>query len=244
MRWSRRLGWVALTTLATVLLPLPAAASTTTDADPSTTEDPSWIAVVDSPDAVVAAVVDAAFHQRAEIEHVFDQAINGFSFRGSDDAVAGLLENPTVVSVSPSREFRVIGEAAPNGILRMSAWAARQAGYDGKMSDGTRVRIAVLDTGVLATHPDLVPNMSQGLGKNCIGTGAPHDGHSHGTHVSGTAAAAFQGEGVIGVATDAEIVPVKVMSDAGVGTDEQIICGLEYVLSLVDDGVPIVVNFK
>ena len=88
--------------------------------------------------------------------------------------------------------------------------SAHEDGFTGK-----GVRVAILDTGIDLTHPDLVPNLDIALGRNCITTGPPQDGHGHGTHVAGIVAAADNGLGVIGVAPDARLVPFKVLDDTG-----------------------------
>ena len=85
---------------------------------------------------------------------------------------------------------------------------------------GAGTRIGVIDDGVLganpdsdATHPDL-PNVRADLSANFTpdrqGPGALGD--DHGTHVAGTAAAAANGAGVVGVAPDAELVDLRVFS--------------------------------
>lgn len=79
---------------------------------------------------------------------------------------------------------------------------------------GAGVRVAVLDTGILPTHVDLAPNVNTDLSTSFV-PGETFDSPpgSHGTHVSGTIAAAdVPGGGVIGVAPEAEIVAVKVLS--------------------------------
>src|SRR3954451_18881765 len=57
-----------------------------------------------------------------------------------------------------------------------------------------RVRVALLDTGGDARHPDLAPNFSRRLSRDCSGAGrADRDAVGHGTHVAGTIAAARNG---------------------------------------------------
>jgi subtilisin family serine protease len=99
------------------------------------------------------------------------------------------------------------------------AWAAGQR--------GAGVRVAVLDAGIDHDHPDLAPNLNSALsasfvpcffGVNCDGAVEdwrirPGFYFNHGTHTSGTIAAADNGNGVTGVAPDAEIVSVKVCTE-------------------------------
>jgi subtilisin family serine protease len=102
------------------------------------------------------------------------------------------------------------------------AWAAG--------STGNGVVVAVLDGGFVMDHPDLTPNINVGLSADMTGEGISMTvgAFSHGSHVAGTIAAARNTIGVIGVAPDAELVLVKVLSNAGTGTFEDIIEGIIY----------------
>ena len=76
------------------------------------------------------------------------------------------------------------------------------------------------------------------MGRNCITTGPPQDGHGHGTHVAGIVAAAANGMGVVGVAPDARIVPIKVLDDTGQGEWSNLICAVDYLTALATDSDP------
>ena len=96
---------------------------------------------------------------------------------------------------------------------------------------GAGVRVAVLDTGFDLDHPDLAPNINMALSADMTGEGLGYtlpDPFSHGTHVAGTIAAADNAFGTIGVAPEAELVLVKVLSDAGSGSFEDVIEGILY----------------
>ncbi|WP_419847739.1 leucine-rich repeat domain-containing protein [Candidatus Poriferisocius sp.] len=72
---------------------------------------------------------------------------------------------------------------------------------------GNPVTVAVLDTGVDVTHPDLRNQLASYWAGGCHG----EDPHGHGTHVAGIVAAqADNGAHVAGVAPDARILPVSV----------------------------------
>lgn len=104
-----------------------------------------------------------------------------------------------------------------------SAWAR---------SCGAGTRVAVIDTGVQADHPDLIGQVLAGQtfldgGQDRPTTAA--DGHGHGTHVAGTVAArAGNRIGIAGVAPDTRIVPVKVLEDEGFGTDAVVAYGIAW----------------
>src|SRR4029079_3246454 len=90
------------------------------------------------------------------------------------------------------------------------------------ISTGTAVRVAVIDTGIDYTHPDLTANYAGGA-DFVNGDADPMDDHGHGTHVSGTIAAALNNptgapaeeEGVVGVAPHARILSYKVCDATG-----------------------------
>lgn len=88
--------------------------------------------------------------------------------------------------------------------------------------------VAVLDTGVDYTHPDLQGKVI--LGKNCIdGSMDPFDDHGHGTHVAGIIGAKagnrIYGEGVC---PECQILAVKVCTAGGLCTDFDMACGMQY----------------
>jgi subtilisin family serine protease len=95
-----------------------------------------------------------------------------------------------------------------------------------------RARVAVLDSGVVTTMPDLVPNLNLALSTSFVPgepLDPPYSTFNHGTHVAGIIAAAINGLGIQGVAPEAEIVSVKVLSAyTGSGSFSWIIQGLDY----------------
>ena len=235
----RRLIPVAALALLVTTFAVPAAV-----AAPPGEESDTWIVTLDPDTPAGEHAVGLASQHGGVAEHVYQFVLNGFSFRGSAQAAEAIARNPNVLRVEPTRVLQAT-ETGPNGVFRIDAWAAHGAGHDGRMADGAPVRIAILDTGIMPNHVDLAPNLKPAEGKNCINQAAdPIDGHGHGTHVAGTTAASFNGEGVVGVATDASLAAVKVLDDFGFGTDAQIICGFDHVFALAGDGIPTVINMS
>lgn len=99
------------------------------------------------------------------------------------------------------------------------AW---EAGYD-----GTGTTVAVLDTGIDTTHPDLEGKV---VASESFVSDTVTDGHGHGTHVASTvvgSGAASDGQ-YKGVAPGADLVVGKVLNDEGSGTSVQVIDGMEW----------------
>ena len=110
-----------------------------------------------------------------------------------------------------------------------TAWAA---GYDGK-----GVKVAILDTGIDPTHPDVKNAIKET--KSFIAGEDFVDHHGHGTHVASTIAgsgAASDGK-YKGVAPGAELIIGKVLSNAGTGDNSGIIAGMQWA---VQEGADIV----
>ncbi|MCP2246083.1 S8 family peptidase [Lentzea aerocolonigenes] len=117
-------------------------------------------------------------------------------------------------------------------VPQINAPAAYAAGFTGK---GTTV--AVLDTGVDQTHPDLADR--EIAERNFTSSPDAGDHYGHGTHVASIIAGtgAKSGGKYRGVAPDARILDVKVLGDNGSGQDSQIIAGVEWA---VEQGAQVV----
>ena len=143
----------------------------------------------------------------------------------------------------------------PPDILYPSQWHYRllnlESAWDSTQGS-TNVVVAVVDTGVLFAHPDLIPNLVPGydfvsdVTRSGDGDGIdsdaedPGDGATlvmsswHGTHVAGTIAAASSSgaaSGMLGVAPLSRIMPIRVLARGG-GTSFDILQGVRYAAGL------------
>jgi len=90
---------------------------------------------------------------------------------------------------------------------------------------GEGVKVAVVDTGIESTHPDLVGRVVGGY--SAVGSSF-EDENGHGTHVAGIVAASGVPGGVFGVAPRAQLFAVRVLDAAGSGTLSDLIDGLSW----------------
>jgi len=158
------------------------------------------------------------------------------------DVVSQLAAHPRVVRVEPDGEVHIIDHTTPAGDAELNnTWGVKHIGvgvvHDGG-NKGTGVNIGILDTGIDYTHPDLDANFVGG--QDFVNNDDdPMDDHGHGTHVSGTVAAEDDGAGVVGVAPQARLFALKVLSASGSGSWSDIIAALQWA---VDNGIQVTNN--
>jgi subtilisin family serine protease len=180
---------------------------------------------------------------------------------GSAAAARRLSRMPGVRWVEPNRRFHASSLTAPSDPLFGRQWALRSTrapvAWPATLGDG--VPVAVLDSGLDFSNPDLAGNVwtnpdelpGNGVdddqngfiddvhGADTVGyDGDPSDGLGHGTAVASVIGArGDNGFGLSGMAWNARLMPVKVLHDDGWGTTATMIAGLRYAL---DEGARIV----
>lgn len=171
----------------------------------------------------------------------------GYGIVNAAAAVAQAIAAPT------ENFFEVPNQGGNNwGLDRVQAPEVWAQGYAGQ-----GIIVAVVDTGVDYTHPDLddniwinsgefpndgIDNDGNGFVDDIFGwnfvdrTNQPFDEDGHGTHVAGTIAAENNGFGITGVAYNAQIMPVKVLGPNG-GTYADVAAGIRYA---ADNGAQVI----
>jgi subtilisin family serine protease len=120
--------------------------------------------------------------------------------------------------------------AAVNDAKYEAQWGFQKVGaeYAWGRSTGKGVLIAVVDTGVDASHPDLAGQVLPGY-DFVTGDGDARDETGHGTLVAGIAAAASNnGTGIASVAPGAQILPVRVLAGDGTGNAGHAAAGIRW----------------
>jgi hypothetical protein len=149
-------------------------------------------------------------------------------------ALQGLLQNPRVALIEPDLKAYALEEHYPWGITKIGADVVHAAG-----NKGAGVKVAVIDSGVDYSHPEIANNYKGGydfVNKDNY----PMDDNSHGTHVAGTLAAALgNNQGVIGVAPEVEIYALKVLGADGSGNFSNIVAAVQW---CADNGIQVTNN--
>ena len=199
--------------------------------------------------------------------------------RTTAELIAELSQDPAVETAEPNYLRWVTG--VPNDTLFANLWGLRNTGQSVNGTAGTagddirfvaawglaqpttnQMVVAVIDTGVDYTHPDLAGNMWTNSGE-IAGNGVDDDGDGyvddyygydfadnlpnpmdsgfHGTHVAGTIAAMGNNQlGVIGVDYQARIMALRASSDGNTLPNSAIIEAIQYATMMKNRGVNIV----
>ncbi|MFB6223392.1 MAG: S8 family serine peptidase [Haloarcula sp.] len=171
--------------------------------------------------------VDAVDQHADTVDTEIDFGDRGKAVVGefSDDALATLEQRDDVRYVETEVTVEALGQKMPWGCTRVSADTAM---HDDQTGQGAHV--AVLDTGIDSSHPDLAPVLGEGhaLVESETGDEPWDDDHSHGTHCAGTIAAVNNGQGVVGVAPDVTLHAVKALNSRGSGRAGDIADGIRW----------------
>ncbi len=177
------------------------------------------------------------------------------------DTLAYWRKQPEVRYAEVDNKVRAYGQKTTWGYKTIQA--AQALSSNG--ATGSGVVVAVIDSGVDYNHEDLVNNMWVNTGEiadngidddgngyaddvrgydfigdapyNLIPDADPMDDAGHGTHVAGIIAAQNNTVGVLGVAPEVKIMPVKVLDFSGMGYDSTVASGIRYA---VDNGANII----
>jgi len=140
------------------------------------------------------------------------------------DRVLAVGDKPVVTDPPPQPAQRV-----DNAIKRIGGLQSPTAKIDG-IDERVDIDVAILDTGIDTTHPDL--NVVGGV--DCGPGQGFDDRDSHGTVVGGFVGAIDNAIGQVGVAPGARLWAVRVLNDNGFGAESRVVCGVDWVTKHAD----------
>src|SRR5205809_1544957 len=161
-------------------------------------------------------------------------SITGAYLTVKPSAFASLEADPNVTYVSPDRNVAGALEYAEPTV---NANIALQYGFD-----GTGVGVAVIDSGILSSHPDLKTSSGSPrvvYAQDFTGTGGSGDAYGHGTHVAGIIGgngAQSSGNSATftfrGIAPKSTLIDLRVLDANGQGTDSMVISAIDQAIAL------------
>ena len=193
------------------------------------------IVVLRSGANVGAAVLRAEREVGARVEGRFGAALRGYVARLSPGQVRALRRQADVVAVVADELFpageTLTGQTTPTGISRIFATRSPAIKIDG-IDDAVDADVAIFDTGIDPTHPDL----RVAGGYNCTSTNRADWGDEmwHGSHVAGTVGAIDNDIGAVGVAPGVRLWSVRVLNSSGAGYLSWWLCGLDWIAAQRD----------
>lgn len=156
---------------------------------------------------------------------------------------AELLSNPEVLAASPN--YMVHAAVIPDDTRISSCWYINYINAPAAWDIATGnddVYVAIIDSGIDYTNPDLSYNVALDLGSNIIrGEGySTADDYGHGSHVAGIIGAIGNNSlGIAGVNWNVQLIPIKVLDSSGSGTTAGVMSAIDYVTWLIQQGVNI-----
>ena len=161
------------------------------------------------------------------IHHEYHYLFNGMALSARAQDLPRLAALPGVKRIFPDRRVHAMLEQSVPLIGAPQVW--NMVDGNGQPVTGQGITVAVIDTGVDYTHPDLGGCLGAGCkvigGYDFVNRDAdPMDDNGHGTHCAGIIAASGT---ITGVAPGARLLAYKVLNDKGWGNNSDIIAALE-----------------
>lgn len=168
----------------------------------------------------------------------WDFGANGFTTTVNAKQYQALLKNKNL-KVETVQQLQL--EAKPGAVAQASPsdrtpWGMEAIYNDSNLqatSGGNGIKVAVLDTGVNINHSDLTGSAEQCKDftnrRTALVDGSCTDKNGHGTHVAGTVLAhGGTGQGIYGVAPEADLWAYKVLNDQGSGYSDDIAGAIQH----------------
>lgn len=182
---------------------------------------------------------DVAKTHGGSLIHTFVNVFNGAVIDLPEQALAGLIKNPNVLSVEQDAVVTASQTNAPWGLDRLDQRALPLSTTYSAPTEAINARAFIIDTGINKTHVDFGSRVVSGFDAFSPSGDGSNDCNGHGTHVAGTV-----GGTTYGVAKGVTLVPVRVLDCAGSGTNTGVIAGLDWVASQHQPGQLNVANMS
>ena len=190
---------------------------------------------------LINGLITAKKVSSANISESLEGKIKGFTGKLTPGQIKDLLKNPEVEAIEPDQvislepagnsSLTAYSTEAPSATYTMPAQPAQSVPWGVNMvgrGDGTNKTAWVIDSGVDVYHPDLKVDVARSV-SFVTGVTSVMDGYGHGTMVAGIIGAKNNTIGVVGVASNATIVALRVLDNSGNGSLSNLIRAVNHV---------------
>lgn len=172
---------------------------------------------------------EKVINESLDVDHEF-KAIPAVSARITRDELNRLRKDPNIDHIEANIALKINGGEVQQTTIpaEESQWsfqAVKSSEMWSKGYTGAGVKVAIIDSGIMTTHPDLA--VAGGV-STVDYTTSYEDDNGHGTHVAGIIGAKKNNIGMVGVAPDAKLYAVKAMGADGDGTLGDVLEGLDW----------------
>ncbi|MGH8883055.1 MAG: S8 family peptidase, partial [Stackebrandtia sp.] len=156
--------------------------------------------------------------------HTYDAVVDGFAATLTSGQLNALRHNPNVTRIEENQQVRATTTQnnATWGLDRIDQRNLPLSNTYSYNSNASDVTAYIIDTGIDPDHPDFGNRAQIAYDATLLGNGL--DCNGHGTHVAGTI-----GGSTYGVAKGVQLRGVRVLNCAGVGTNADVIEGMDWV---------------
>ncbi|MED1602992.1 S8 family peptidase [Alkalihalophilus marmarensis] len=171
-------------------------------------------------DGQESELVSELISKNESIEYEY---INAIVLSVTDEEKAFLEADESIELIEEDKEVTISSTSYTWGLERININTARQSNLN-----GTGVKIAIIDTGVMTSHPYLEIKG----GKSFVSyTNSFLDDHGHGTHIAGTVGALYNPSNKhAGVAPSADVYALKALNQDGRGNISDIIAAIDWAI--------------
>lgn len=138
---------------------------------------------------------------------------------GTGTEIQELLEDPDIIAAEYDSPVSIRGDIMPQSLVLIGEDQINDTAYA-----GTGIKVAIIDTGIDTDNTDI--NLSGGI--SFIEGTDYDDDNGHGTALAGIIGARADGQGIVGIAPEAQIYAVKALDSQGNGYYSNVIKGLEW----------------
>lgn len=165
----------------------------------------------------------------------YEYAFHGFAATLTKAQIMALQQNPLIKQIELDMPVQAFMNTAPVsfGVTKARKDFGLTGDRDGSLSTYSKndVVVAVIDTGIDASHVDLDDGKVIAFKDYVNGRTSPYDDNGHGTHVAGIVAGDGEGNSnYLGVAYGAALIGIKVLDANGSGAMSNVDAGIEWAI--------------